>query len=58
MSKKHFEAIAKALNRLRDRTPIEQREQVDEAIRVMADVCSEHGANFNRQRFLNACMES
>jgi hypothetical protein len=49
MSRKHFEAIAKAIKEI---TNADERKRAAE---ILASVCAASNPRFNRSRFLNAC---
>lgn len=58
MSKKHFEALAAALNGvgpLSEDTTSKQAIQWLSDVDAVADVCASFNPNFDRARFLQAC---
>lgn len=63
MTRKHFNAIAKAMKQLR-KFEVEDRELSSENVRVvryssvvdaLTGICAENNENFDRDRFLTAC---
>jgi hypothetical protein len=55
MSKKHFEALARALAKIRPANG--EKITWEEVIRAVANVCIEFNPRFNMDRFLDACLE-
>lgn len=54
MSKKHFNALAAALNASSHAIPLNT---YIELILSIADVCAEQSATFKRQLFIDACLK-
>jgi len=47
MTRKHFIALANAIRNSND---------LDDVVGMVADVCSEANSNFDRDRFIDACI--
>lgn len=60
MTRKHFQALAKALHKLKldsiDRSGPNMVEcSFDDVANCIANVCETHNPNFDRARFIEAC---
>ena len=57
MSKKHYQALARALNSVRRFAPYSggQEHMLSEVVREVADVLAADNPRFDRARFLEAC---
>lgn len=56
MTRKHFEAIAKAFRKRYDGAPATAKGQIVMTAEDVADALGDFNPNFDRQRFLTACL--
>lgn len=57
MTKKHFRAIAQALNNIKPKAPNAERAAWMDCVNALADVCQSQNERFRRSQFINACEE-
>lgn len=55
MTRKHFIALANAINESHGHCNECMQGHFDELVDRVADVCAEANSNFDRQRFIEAC---
>ena len=55
MSKKHFRAIAEAMNNIKPKEANAARASWMSSVNALASVCASQNSKFNRAQFINAC---